>query len=219
MSSTTLSEHESKQLLRAAGIPVPDEHLCATAEDAVRAATSLGMPVAVKLCGRTIAHKTERNLVRLGLRSAEAVREAAKELLGRRTADEQDAGVLVAGMVSGRREVIAGLVRDPQFGPCVMCGIGGIFAEALSDVAFAAAPLRGPDARELIDALQYRTILGAFRGEPAIDLGALCGILEALGELGAARADIRSIDINPLIIAGGRPVVVDALVELSEAAA
>jgi acetyl-CoA synthetase (ADP-forming) len=216
--SHTLSEHESKQLLAKAGIAIPDERLVERAEDAVQAASDLGFPVALKLCGRKIAHKTERGLVRLNLHDAGSVRAAAEALLAARRPDDGDARILVCRMVSGRREVIAGLVRDPQFGPCVMLGLGGIFAEALGDVAFAAAPLARGDAEDLIDALQYKRVLGEFRGEPPVDRGALARVLEVLGRIGAERADVRSIDINPLILAAGAPVVVDALVELEGAA-
>jgi acetyl-CoA synthetase (ADP-forming) len=212
--SFTLSEHESKELLRAAGIAVPEERLVDSPEAAVRAAQELGFPVALKLCGRKIAHKTERGLVKLGLGDAAAVRAAAEALLAARRADDGEARVLVCRMVSGRREVIAGLVRDPQFGPCVMLGLGGIFAEAVGDVAFAVAPLARGDAEDLIDALQYKNVLGPFRGEPAVDRRALAHVLESLGRIGAERADVRSIDVNPLIVAGSQPVVIDALVEL-----
>jgi succinyl-CoA synthetase beta subunit len=210
----TLSEHESKELLRAAGIDVPPEHLVETTVAAVRAAEALGFPVALKLCGRRIAHKTERNLVRLGLPDAAAVRRAGDELLAARRAEDGDTRLLVCRMVNGRREVIAGLVRDPVFGACVMLGLGGIFAEVVGDVVFAVAPLAGGDAEELIDALEYGTLLGPFRGEPALDRAKLARILETLGRLGAERSDIRSIDINPLIVAGDAPIVVDALVEI-----
>lgn len=212
--SYTLSEHESKQLLRSAGIAIPEDRLVESADAAVRAAAELGFPVALKLCGRKIAHKTERGLVRLGLADAQAVRSAAESLLAARRADDGDARLLVCKMVAGRREVIAGMVRDPQFGPCVMLGLGGIFAEAVGDVAFAVAPLAKGDAEDLIDALQYKNILGAFRGEPAVDRRKLATVLEALGRLGAERPDIKSIDVNPLILAGDTPVVIDALVEL-----
>ena len=212
--SYTLSEHESKALLRGAGIPVPEDQLVETADAAVRAADALGYPVALKLCGRKIAHKTERGLVRLGLGDAAAVRAAADALLAARRSDDGEASVLVCRMVGGRRELIAGLVRDPQFGPCVMLGLGGIFAEAVGDVAFAVAPLAKGDAEDLIAALTYGKLLGAFRGEPAVDRRKLADVLEALGRLGASRPDIRSIDVNPLIVAGDTPVVIDALVEL-----
>lgn len=212
--SHTLSEHESKELLRSAAIPIPDERLVESADAAVRAAGALGYPVALKLCGRKIAHKTERGLVRLGLGDDASVRAAAEALLAARRPDDGDAKLLVCRMVSGRREVIAGMVRDATFGPCVMLGLGGIFAEAVGDVAFAVAPLAKGDAEELIDALQYKKLLGAFRGEPAVDRAKLARVLEGLGRLGAERPDIRSIDVNPLILAGDTPVVVDALVEL-----
>ena len=216
--SYTLSEHESKQLLRSAGIAIPEDRLVESADAAVRAAAELGFPVALKLCGRKIAHKTERGLVKLGLGDAAAVRTAAESLLAARRADDGDARILVCRMVSGRREVIAGLVRDPQFGPCVMLGLGGIFAEAVGDVAFAVAPLARGDAEDLIDALQYKKVLGPFRGEPAVDRKALAAVLESLGKIGAERPDVRSIDINPLIVSGDRPVVIDALVELDGSA-
>jgi acetate---CoA ligase (ADP-forming) subunit beta len=217
--TTTLSEFESKQLLRDVGVLVPDDRLVDSADAAVAAAQAIGLPVALKLCGRHIAHKTERNLVRLGLAHVDAVRQQAQELLACRGPDEADARLLVSPMVRGRREVIAGLIRDPQFGPCVMLGIGGIFAEALGDVAFAVAPLEPHDADTLIDSLQYAKLLGPFRGEPAVDREALRRVLEGLARLGVERPDIRSIDVNPLILDQGRPVAVDALVELEESAA
>lgn len=212
--SHTLSEHESKQLLAEHGIAVPPERLAATSDEAVRAAAELGHPVVAKLCGRGIAHKSERNLVRLDLRDPAAVARAADELLAARREGEDDARVLIQPMARGRREVIAGLVRDAQFGPCVMVGLGGIFAEALEDVAFAVAPLEPGDAADLVDALENRKVLDAFRGEPAADLAELGRILEALGRIGLERDDVASIDLNPLVIDEGHPVVVDALVEL-----
>jgi len=212
--SYTLSEHESKQLLAEAGIPIPPERLVATAAEAVRAAEEQGYPVAIKLCGRGIAHKTERNLVRLDLGDAEEVRRHAEDLLSQRGQGEGEARLLVQAMVSGRRELIAGLLRDPQFGPCVMFGLGGVFAELIGDVAFAVAPLAEHDAEDLIHALRHRKILDAFRGEPVADIGKLAQILEALGRIGEARPDVLSIDLNPLILCGSDPVVVDALVEL-----
>lgn len=214
----TLSEHESKQLLASAGVPIPEERLVADPEAAVAAAEELGYPVALKLCGRGIAHKTERGLVRLELVGEEQVREHAHDLLARRLPDESDAQILVQRMVQGRRELIAGLVRDPQFGPCVMFGLGGIFAEALGDVAFAVAPLGPGDAEELCDALANGRILGPFRGEPPVDRAALASILMGLGRLAESRRDVRSVDLNPLVVAGSTPIVVDALVELDSRA-
>ncbi len=214
--AVTLSESESKQVLRDAGIKIPAERLAADPDAAVEAADALGLPVALKLCGRGIAHKTERNLVRLDLIDEADIRMEAEELLGLRRADEADAQILVQSIVTGSRELIVGMVRDPQFGPCVMLGLGGVFAEALRDVAFAVAPLGPYDVQDLVSALECRAVLGEFRGEPAADLGQLGQILETLGRLGLERPDIRSIDLNPIILMGPDPVIVDALVELED---
>ena len=210
----TLSEAESKALLARPGIPVPDEELVASPDEAVAAAGRIGFPVVVKLCGAAIAHKTERGLVKLGLRDAAAVEAAARELLAAARQEDGDVGLLVGAMVGGARELIAGFVRDDVFGPCVMLGIGGIFAEALGDVAFRLAPLAPVDADELIDELSNQALLGPLRGEPPVDRAALARIVLGLAETGIDDERIRSIDLNPLIVAVGVPVAVDALVEL-----
>ena len=211
----TLSEAESKALLARHGIPVPAEELVDSAAEAAAAAGRIGYPVVVKLCGRSIAHKTERGLVKLNLRDAAAVEAAATELLAAARPEDGNVGLLVGAMVSGARELIAGFVRDDEFGPCVMLGIGGIFAEALGDVAFRLAPLQPLDADELIDDLSNQALLGALRGEPPVDRAALARIVRGLAELGEGDERIRSIDLNPLIVSGrGVPMAVDALVEL-----
>jgi acetyltransferase len=215
----TLSEHESKAILAAYGVPIAAERLAADAHDAVAAATALGFPVVVKLCGGATAHKTERNLVRLALPDAAAVDRAARELLALRRSDDGKVGLLVAEMVHGRRELIAGIVRDPQFGPCVMLGLGGVFAEALGDVSFAAAPLTRSEAHRAIDGLRTVRLLGPFRGEPAVDRDALADVLVGLGRLAVERTDVASADVNPLVVRDGRPIAVDALVELGPPAA
>lgn len=217
--SRTLSEHASAALLAEYGVPVARATLVADADAAARAAEGLGFPVVVKLCGDAIAHKTERNLVRLGCGDAAAARVAAAELLAQARPDDGAVALLVAEQVRGRRELIAGLVRDPQFGPCVVLGLGGIFTEALADVVFAAAPLDHGEARRMIDGLRTQRLLGAFRGEPPVDRDALAAILVGLGRLGVDRADVESVDVNPLIVRDGTPVAVDALVVLGAAAA
>ena len=210
----TLSEAESKALLARHGVPVPGEALVSTPDDAAEAAERIGYPVVVKLCGAAIAHKTERGLVRLGLRDDAAVRAAATELLAAARPEDGEVALLIAQMVSGARELIAGFVRDNEFGPCVMLGIGGIFTEALGDVAFRLAPLDIAAAFDLIADLANQALLGAVRGEPPVDRAALARILLALAEVGEGDERIRSIDLNPLIVADGVPVAVDALVEL-----
>jgi succinyl-CoA synthetase beta subunit len=212
--TSTLSEAASKRLLARHGVPVPDERLVATADDAGVAAEEIGFPVVVKLCGATIAHKTERGLVRLNLATGDAVRAAATELLAAATADDGDVEVLVAPMVRGSRELIAGLHRDPQFGMTVMLGIGGVLAEAIADVVFRLVPIDRADAGEMIDDLRTQALLGPFRGEPAVDRDRVIDVLVGLSELAISRPDITSVDLNPLIVSGSVPLAVDALVEL-----
>jgi len=210
----TLSEAESKALLARHGVPVPAEAVVATPEEAAEAAGAIGFPVVVKLCGRAIAHKTERGLVKLGLRDAAAVTAAAAELLAAARPEDGDVGLLVGAMVSGVRELIAGFVRDDEFGPCVMLGVGGVLAEAVGDVAFRLAPLRAVDAEELIDELANQALLGPVRGEPPVDRAALAGILLGLAAVAEGDDRIRSIDLNPLIVSDGVPLAVDALIEI-----
>jgi len=208
-----LSEFDSKRLLRSYGIPAVEERLVDDVEAAVCAAGELGYPVAVKLCAVGLAHKTERGLVRLDLSDDAAVRVAGADLFGRRAPDLSDARLLVQRMVRGRRELILGLTRDRQFGPCVMLGLGGILAEAIRDVVFRVAPLTTLDALEMVEDLKAAHLLGAFRGEPAVDREALATSLVALGRVGVERPEIVSIDVNPVILCGSRLVAVDALVE------
>lgn len=214
MAATTLSEFESKRRLAAAGIPVVDERLCSDAAAAGAAATELGYPVAVKLCGRTIAHKTERGLVRLGLVDAAAVRAAAAELLAAARPEDGPVGLIVARMVAGKRELIAGCATDPTFGRCVMLGIGGIFAEILADVVFRLVPVSRVDAHEMLDELTHRAWLGPFRGEPAVDRERVVDVLVGLSRIAQEEPRLRSIDINPLIVSNGLPIAVDALIEV-----
>jgi len=212
----TLSEAASKQLLAQYGVPVLDERTAADADGAARAAAVVGFPVVVKLCGDAIAHKTERGLVRLGLADPAAVEAAARELLAAARPDDGPVELLVAPMVRGSRELIAGLVRDPQFGPCVMFGVGGVLAEAIGDVAFRLVPLGELDADELLDDLATQKLLGPFRGEPAIDRAAVAATLVGLSRLARDRPDVASVDLNPLIVVDGKPIAVDALVELAD---
>jgi acetyl-CoA synthetase (ADP-forming) len=213
---TTLSEADSKRRLAPFGIPFADERVVTTAEGAVAAAVEVGLPVVVKLCGDSIAHKTERGLVRLNLGAADAVFAAAIELLDRATPEDGAVELLVAPMILGARELIAGAVRDERFGPCVMLGIGGVLAEAIADVQIRLAPIERVDADEMIDQLETQAFLGAFRGEPAVHRAALAAVLIELSKAVTADDAIASIDLNPLIVSpnDGRPIAVDALVEL-----
>jgi len=214
----TLSEADSKALLAAHGVAFPDERQVVDPAGAVAAAAEIGHPVVLKLGGAAIAHKTERGLVRLALGDDDAVADAARDLLAAATPADGEVHVLVAPMLRGNRELIAGLHHDPQFGMTVMLGVGGILAEAVADVAFRLVPIDAVDATEMIDELDTQRLLGDFRGEPAVDRAALVDVLVGLSRAAEADPRIVGADLNPLIVVDGRPVAVDALVELAEAA-
>jgi acyl-CoA synthetase (NDP forming) len=215
MPPRTLSEAESKSLLAPYGVPLPEERIATDSAEAVRAADAIGYPVAVKLNGTSIAHKTERGLVRLDLADEAAVRRAAEDLIATATPDDGEVSLLVAPMITGSRELIAGTTRDPQFGPTVMLGVGGIFAEAIGDTVFRPAPLDDVTAHEMIDDLASQRLLGEFRGENAVDRETVAAIVEGLGRFALHHPDVVSVDLNPLIVTpAGRPIAVDALVEL-----
>ena len=214
-----LPEHESKRLLAEYDIPFAPEHVVATPAEAAAAADALGGPCAVKLSGAGIMHKTERGLVRLGLRTPADVEAASTELLDAARSDDGAVQLLVAPMIQGARELIAGMLRDPQFGPCVLVGMGGVLAEAIGDVALRLAPIDTIDALDMLDDLRSQAALGPVRGEPALDRDAMARVLVGLSRLALARADVLSVDVNPIVVSDGMPIGVDALVELDTALA
>jgi succinyl-CoA synthetase beta subunit len=213
---SNLSEYESKQLLTAYGIPVTREVEIAAREALEEAIKEIGFPMVLKGCGPKLIHKTERNLVHLDVRSREEAVAAFDKIMNE--VDQEGGKVLVQEMVRGPRELVAGLNRDVQFGPCVMFGLGGILTEILKDVSFRVAPLQKRDALQMIQEIKARNILGKVRGLPPADLDALAGILINLGRIGMEEQKVLEIDINPLVIAGSQPIAVDALVVLGGAA-
>ena len=204
-----LDEHRAKKILAGVGIPIVAEAIAASAEEAIEQGAAMGFPVVMKGLSPGQVHKTEKNLVRLGINGAD---QAGTEFQSLKSVLNEDGRILVQQQVEGELELIAGLLRDPQFGPCVMCGLGGVMAEALNDTAFAVAPLNMTEALALIDRLKTRKLLNGFRGNAPLDKKALAEILVRLGELGRANPRVREIDINPLIISNGRPVAVDATI-------
>lgn len=208
---SVLSEYDSKQVISSVGITVNREKLAGSRQEAIAIASEIGYPVVLKGCSDKAAHKTEMGLVRLKLGNAEEVMKAYDEIMDKGfTLD----GVLVGEMIGGDREFVMGLNRDPQFGPCVMFGVGGIFTEVIKDVAFRIAPITERDAEEMLDEIRLSKLLKAFRGKPAVDRKVLVQALVAIGDLGYRCNEIAEIDINPVIISGNQPVVVDALVVL-----
>ena len=208
-----LSEHESKQLLASYGIPVTTEILAPTADKALKAAEAIGFPLAMKVCSPQLLHKTESHAVALNITSLSEVQDTFEKLV--RIVPESD-GILVQAMVPGKRELVVGLSRDPQFGPCVMLGIGGIFTEVLADTAFRAVPFDRVEALDMAAELRGSKLLDAFRGEPPVDLDKVADILLAIGDIARSHPEVAEIDINPLIVnPDGLCVAVDALVVLN----
>ena len=212
----TLSEYESKRVLAAYGLPISREILVSSQSEAKAAAKRVKYPVVLKACSADEAHKTEKGLIAVNLASQSALVEAFK-LLKKRAGKNYEGEYLVQEMVSGSREIMIGMHRDPSFGPAVMFGLGGIFTEVLQDVTFRIAPLRKKDAREMLRSIRGSKILESVRGMPAVDRDILCHALMAVGQIAIDHVDIEEIDINPLIIKGAKPIAVDALIVLSDA--
>jgi len=216
----TLSEWESARLLTGFGIPMAKGILAQSWDEVRNAAESIGYPVVLKACSPEVSHKTEGGLVAVDLRNEAELETAFKRISA--ATPVKYAAYLVQEMVKGKRELVVGMIRDPQFGPCVMFGLGGIFTEILGDVTFRPAPLSEADAAEMTRDIKGHQILDAVRGMAAVDADALVACLMAMGRIGVEHEEIQAIDVNPLIIQdtgqesrrGSRPVAVDALVVL-----
>ncbi len=208
----SLSEYEAKLVLSSYNFPVVREILVEHRDEVQEAAKQIGYPLVVKGCSHEIAHKTEKGLIRIDIRNnieaMEAFDEISKKLEGYQGA------VLLQEMVQGRRELVMGLTRDDQFGPCVMFGLGGIFTEVLKDVSFRKAPLAESDAMEMMRDIKGNKIIDAFRGTEAADIKTLAGMLIEIGRIGLEYDRVQEIDINPVIVRQRKPVVVDALIVL-----
>ncbi|MBW2033730.1 MAG: acetate--CoA ligase family protein [Deltaproteobacteria bacterium] len=209
---TTLSEYESKQVLAAYQIPVTREILVNDVKDLMNATQEIGYPLVLKGCSAEITHKTEKGLIKVDIRNDDDATVAFKEIMANMNGNEN--AVLVQEMVKGQRELVIGLTRDAQFGPCVMFGLGGIFTEILKDISFRVAPLEKRDALEMMHDIKGHRILEAVRGMEAADLDALADILIKVGQIGLENEKVKEIDINPVLISGSKPVAVDALVVL-----
>ncbi|MDA3834851.1 MAG: acetate--CoA ligase family protein [Spirochaetales bacterium] len=210
-----LSEYRSKKLLAEYGIPVTNEILVQNRDQAVAAAEKIGFPVVLKACGPELMHKTEAGCVELHLTSEAEVLAAYDRILSSvsLSLSRDFEGILVAEMLSGARELVCGLTREPQFGPCVMLGFGGVMTEIIQDTVFRVAPFDRAEAADMIWEFNSRAMLDAFRGEAPADTDAICQCLISLGKIGQEHPEISEIDINPLKIdPRGRIKAVDALV-------
>lgn len=207
----TIGDAEAREIMEAYGIRIPQSELATTAEEAVDIAERIGYPVVMKIASPDILHKTDIGGVKLGITSATDVRDAFDLLIYRATRYMPDAeiwGCLVQEMVMGGKEVIVGMNCDPQFGPLMMFGLGGIYVEALKDVSFRIAPFSRQEAREMIAEIRSYSLLKGVRGEKPSDIEAIVDTLLRLSQLVTDFPEIMEMDINPLIVfEAGRGVV------------
>lgn len=211
----TLSEMESREVLKQYRVPVVEAEIVAHIEEVVPHAEVIGYPLVLKAYGRKLLHKTERGLVRLDLRDAEDVLNAAIEI--KEAAGNEFEGFLIQPMVKGRREFMAGMFRDADFGPVIMFGLGGIFAEALGDVVFRVAPLDEMHARQMIREIRSSKLLGKFRGEEPAQEEQIIRTLMGLSQLSIEYPEVKEIDVNPLLVStDGRVAALDALIVLDD---
>lgn len=212
-----LTEHETKKLLDIYGIPTSREIRATSEDEAARAAGAVGYPVVMKIDSPDIAHKSEAGGVKVGLETEEDVRQAYRDIIASAKRYDPDAellGVLVQEFISGGGETIVGVTSDPQFGPSVMFGMGGIFVEVFEDSVFKVPPIDQREARAMVESIKGYKILKGARGKPPLDVDALVSTLQAIGTMVAELSDvIEEMDINPLIIlpAGGGVKAADGL--------
>ncbi len=218
-----MTEFRSKQVLAAYGVTCTPELLCGCAEEAVAAAREIGTPVALKVMSPQILHKTEAGIIALNLSAEKEIRRSYEQLIeSARSYDPQARidGVLCQRMVSGAvAEAIVGLLIDPQFGPAVIFGMGGIMVEVLGDRSLGVPPLDRDTARGMIEQTRTSRILKGFRGAPPADMEALIDVLIAVGNLAVDWSErIEALDINPLLVMpeGKGAVAVDAVLVLKE---
>jgi acetyltransferase len=204
-------EFDSKRFLASWEIPVAEEKLVNSLDEAWQAAQAMGLPVVLKGLLPGEVHKTEHGLVQLGITDRSSLEAAFHHIRGKL---DRRGKVLVQKQIRSDYELIAGFIRDNQFGPCVMFGLGGIFSELEPDVVFAMAPLDRQRALQLIRRIRSRRLLQGFRGMTPLKEEAMADILVNVGMVGNAYPQIEQIDINPVIINRGVPVAVDATVVL-----
>lgn len=213
----SLLEPEALDLLDAYGIRVAAHAVAATSEEAVAAAEQIGFPVVVKAVSRDIVHKSEVGAVRVDLRAAEDVAAAIADIQASVTEKVPDArldGFLVAKHLSGGKETILGMTTDPSFGPVLMFGLGGIYVEALKDVAFGLHPLTETDAREMIRSIRGHAVLEGIRGDAPVDSAAIAEALQRLSQLAGDHPQISELDMNPCLAFPEGLIAVDARISL-----
>lgn len=213
-----LAEVEAKQVLADAGVPVNRTCLAHSREEAVELAGELGFPVALKIVSPDVLHKTDAGGVALNLAGAGEVGRAYDEIMAatlKKCPQARIDGISVQKMIAAGTEVIIGMTRDPQFGPMLMFGLGGIFVEVLKDVSFRIVPLTLTDARDMLTEIKGYPLLMGFRGAPPADTGALAEVLVRLSDFIERHPEIEELDINPLFAGKEGVIAADARMVLN----
>ncbi|MCF6249245.1 MAG: acetate--CoA ligase family protein [Desulfobacula sp.] len=211
----SMAEDEAKQFFKLFDIPVVEEIVESDVDRVIDACQNFGFPVVLKGLGKKILHKTEAGLVQIGLANQNQVSDAIGKM--KKAAGRKLESFLIQPMIKGKREFVAGLFRDQQFGPVILFGLGGILTEALEDVVFKIAPLSDADMDDMFEQLKSKKLLEAFRGEKALDKTIMKNVLMGLSRIAMEYPDIKEIDINPLIVQpDGSPVAVDGLIVLEK---
>jgi len=212
-----LLEPEAKIVCMEYGIPVTRFKVALTQDEAVKFADQIGYPVVLKIVSPDILHKWDFGAVILSLKSAAEVKDAYNKILEnvkRRKPDAKIVGVLVQEMAPSSTEVIVGSIKDPQFGPALMFGLGGVFVEVLKDVTFRIAPISETDAREMITEVKGYPILKGYRGQPPADIDAIVKILMNTSRLVTRHTEIKELDLNPILVYEKGAKTVDARIIL-----
>ncbi len=216
-SRTLLTEIESKTLLKEAGIPTVDTRLARSKEESVRISQELGFPVALKIVSPEITHKSDVGGVKLGLKTAKEVESAFDEILSAVREREPKAvidGVSVQKMAAPGTEVIVGMTKDPQFGPVLMFGLGGVLVEILKDVSFRIVPLEKQDARQMIREIKGYRLLEGYRNYEAVEIAALEDLLLKVSAFVDGHPEIKELDLNPVFAYKNGAIAVDARIVL-----
>ncbi|MCC7363872.1 MAG: acetate--CoA ligase family protein [Dehalococcoidia bacterium] len=216
---TLLSEVEAKDVLREAGVPVTKTTLATSADEAVSQAEAAGYPVVLKVVSPDISHKSDAGGVKLNLKSADDVRSAYTAIIEscqKHVPGAKIVGVAVQHMAPQGTEVIVGMTTDPQFGPVMMFGLGGIMVEVLKDVSFRLVPLEAKDARQMIGEIKGKPILDGVRGQPAADTSALEDALLKVSAFVESHPDVAELDLNPMFAYPDGAIAVDARILIRE---
>ena len=214
---TILTEIEAKQMLEEAGVPVSPARLAKTKDEAASMAASLGFPAVLKIVSPQITHKSDVGGVALGLTSADDVAAAFERIVASAKQHVPDAtieGVAVQRMEKQGTEVIVGVTKDPQFGPVLMFGLGGVLVEVLKDVAFRVIPINERDARQMIEEIKGYPLLQGYRGSDPADIAKLQELLLKVSTFVEAHPEVAELDLNPVFAYKDAAIAVDARVVL-----